>query len=365
MKLTLSLLLTYSAFAADMDSTRGAKLFQSQGCIQCHSVNGQGGRLAADLGHIADRGYTPAALASTMWNHAPAMWGALRSAGEKPASLNEQAAGDLFAFFYSARFFEQPGDAARGKRVFVERRCSGCHGVGVAAASKALPPDQWTVSEDPVALAAAMWNHSPQMLAEVLGAKKRWPELTAQDLTDLLVYVRNLPGKPSTEARLQLEDDKQGESLFRSKGCLTCHGTGKLSLSERLHGLTLTGIAAGMWSHAPQMNLQPIHLEASEMRALLAYLWTRPFFEERGSSSSGRRVFAAKHCAGCHDDASSGAPRLTRQVAGFNGITMVSALWRHGPAMLDSMNTKGVAWPRFSSGEMSNLIAYLNSGERK
>jgi mono/diheme cytochrome c family protein len=365
MKLALSVLLTCSAFAADMDSTRGAKLFQSQGCIQCHSVNGQGGHIAADLGHIADRGYTPASLASTMWNHAPAMWGAIRSAREKPAGLTEQDAGDLFAFFYSARFFEQPGDAARGKRVFVERRCSGCHGIGAAAASKALPPDRWTVSEDPVALVAVMWNHSPQMLAEVLGAKKRWPELTAQDLTDLLVFVRNLPGKHSGEGNLQLVDGNQGESLFHSKGCLTCHGPGKLSLSERLRGLTLTGIAAKMWNHAPKMNVQPIHLEASEMRALLAYLWARPFFEERGNASGGRRVFAAKHCAGCHDDAAGGAPHLPRQTAGFNGITMVSALWRHGPAMLDSMNAKGVAWPRFSSAEMSNLIAYLNSGERK
>ena len=35
-----------------------------------------------------------------------------------PGDLNEQAAADLFAYFYSARFFEMPGDAARGKRAF-------------------------------------------------------------------------------------------------------------------------------------------------------------------------------------------------------------------------------------------------------
>jgi hypothetical protein len=39
---------------------------------------------------------------------------------------------------------------------------------------------------------------------------------------------------------------------------------------------------------------------------------------------------------------------------------MVSALWRHGPRMLEQMKQKGVAWPRFQTKEMSDLIAYLN-----
>src|SRR5271168_2418764 len=49
------------------DSARGERLFQSLACIQCHSVNGTGGTSAADLGRIADRGFTPATLAATMW----------------------------------------------------------------------------------------------------------------------------------------------------------------------------------------------------------------------------------------------------------------------------------------------------------
>jgi hypothetical protein len=39
---------------------------------------------------------------------------------------------------------------------------------------------------------------------------------------------------------------------------------------------------------------------------------------------------------------------------------MVAALWHHGPAMLQQMRSRGVAWPRFSAGDMSALIAYLN-----
>ena len=67
------------------DSTRGAKLFESERCIQCHAVNGRGGKVGVDLGRSVPRNYTPAYLASTMWNHAPVMWAAMEGARmEKP-----------------------------------------------------------------------------------------------------------------------------------------------------------------------------------------------------------------------------------------------------------------------------------------
>ena len=60
------------------DSARGERLFQTLSCIQCHSVGGSGGSSAPDLGRTEDRGFTPASLAATMWNHAPAMWASMR-----------------------------------------------------------------------------------------------------------------------------------------------------------------------------------------------------------------------------------------------------------------------------------------------
>ena len=69
--------------AADFsaDSARGRQLFETLSCVQCHSVNGKGGSIGPDLGRIVDRGFTPASLAATMWNHAPAMWAAMRQQG--------------------------------------------------------------------------------------------------------------------------------------------------------------------------------------------------------------------------------------------------------------------------------------------
>ena len=49
------------------DARRGEELFRSQGCVQCHSVNGKGGTAAPDLAKRIDRNYTPTVMASLMW----------------------------------------------------------------------------------------------------------------------------------------------------------------------------------------------------------------------------------------------------------------------------------------------------------
>jgi hypothetical protein len=36
-------------------------------------------------------------------------------------------------------------------------------------------------------------------------------------------------------------------------------------------------------------------------------------------------------------------------------------LWEHGPRMLERMREKNIAWPRFNTQEMRDLIAYLQT----
>ena len=353
------------AAVINADSTRGAQLFETLSCVQCHSVQGKGGTLAPDLGRLVDRNFTPGTLAATMWNHAPAMWASMRERDIRAGDLDEQAAADLFAYFYAARFFEKPGDAGRGKRVFAERGCARCHGLNNASRPFVKPVNQWDVITDPVELAEAMWNHRSRMLEEAGASRIRWPELSAQDLGDILVYTRNLPSPPSKPAVFRLGAGTDGASVFTSKGCSGCHPSAN-TLTSRMKGQTLTEIAAAMWNHAPRMaaaGAKPVKLEPDEMRELLSYLWARQFFEGSGNVAAGRRVFAAKRCATCHDDPSSGAPKLTGR--SFSGATMVSVLWHHGPRMLDQMKAKGIPWPRFEGAQMSDLITFLNSTKGK
>src|SRR6202050_4899223 len=142
------------------DSGRGARLFESERCVECHSVNGKGGKMALDLSAHVDRGFTPALLASAMWNHAPIMWAAMEGARiERPKPSPEDAAA-LFAYLYSTRFFDKPGDAARGKEAFAARHCAECHGITESRAEGAPPVVKWESLGQPVVLVQQMWDHS-------------------------------------------------------------------------------------------------------------------------------------------------------------------------------------------------------------
>lgn len=350
---TLSITAAYSAHTT-MDSARGARLFETLGCVQCHSINGQGGKVGPDLGRNIDRNFTPASLAATMWNHAPAMWAAMKERDITAGALDEQAAADLFAYFYSAHFFDKPGDAGRGKQAFASKHCASCHEL-----TKTRLP-----SSDPIALVNDMWNHASTMKAEFAKRGFRWPELTSQELTDILVYLRHLPslqGTPRETSTIRI-DSSGGATLFVSKGCAECHtGSRILDLSERLKHMTLTEVAAEMWNHEPRMAKTPAHLDLDEMQRLLGYLWAGQFFESAGNASRGAAVFDAKRCTLCHLTGVSGAPKFPAPDRTFSGASMVSALWHHGPRMLAEMNNTGVRWPRFDGTQMADVIAYLNS----
>jgi len=343
------------------DAREGARLFTTQRCIACHSFGGQGGKTAPDLARKPEGRYTPSLLAAALWNHAPEMWSAMEQARIRRPQLTVQQAADLFAYFYTARYFEQPGDAGRGKRVFASKGCNGCHGETSGGSAGAPPVSKWESLSDPIELARAMWNHAPQMLA-AMGSKAAWPQLSAQEMTDLLVWARNLPGvkRARRERRFAPASAATGELLFREKGCAGCH-TGSQALTGRLSGQTLAGLAAAMWNHAPQMRDRAQELRPEEMTRLVGYLWSIQYFDNAGDPAKGAQIAQEKRCTSCHGVEGSGAPSF-RQFAGqLDAIAFVSAVWRHGPEMLEQMKKQNVAWPRFSGDELSHLLAYVNS----
>lgn len=348
-----------ATFAAPVgDARRGEQLFESQQCIQCHSIKGHGGTLAPDLTKRVDRAFTPAVMASLMWNHAPDMWSAMKKQGIQKASMTPESAADLFAYFVSARYFEKPGDAGRGKQVFTSHHCVECHGITTSNSSGAPPVSKWESLGDPVILAQQMWNHGPKMREAFAQKKLKFAPITAQELTDLLVYLQNQPETKGLEANFQFPPTAGGEALVKAKGCLDCHAD---RWAKDFHNQTLTEIAAAMWNHQPSMKQPPATFTQEEMRQILGYIWSRQYFQGQGNPERGKKVFAEKNCATCHNDPASGAPKLAKGKDAYSDITMVSALWDHGPRMLESMTAKKLAWPRFTAAQMSDLIAYLNS----
>ncbi len=358
-----TVLLSWGASASDVvtgEAKRGEQLFQTQQCIHCHSLNGQGGTNAPDLARRIDRNYNPAVMASVMWNHAPQMWAGIKAANLAQPQFSPEQAGDLFAYFVSARYFDRPGDAARGKQLFASKHCADCHGIADSRASGAPPVAKWESLADPVVLAQQMWNHGAKMAAALAERKIARPVLTPQELTDILVYLRNLPETRQLASNFSFPLSGSGAEIFQSKGCAECH-IGKLALESRLHNATMTGIAAAMWDHQAAMKQPPPQFSQEEMRQVIGYIWARQYFSGYGNAAHGKKVFEDKHCAMCHNDPASGAPKLAKGGNAYSAVFMVSALWRHGPRMLEMLNQKKLEWPRFSAQQMSDLIAFLNS----
>ncbi len=353
----LALSLNFAATAALIpgDVRKGAELFKSQQCVACHSVAGHGARSAPDLARRQPGRYTPSLLAATLWNHAPRMWEAMEKAKIEKPRLSPEDAANLFAYFYAFRYGEQPGDAGRGKQVFDAKGCIACHGPGGAGP----PVSNWPSVGDPIQLARAMWNHAPRMKAAMRPGMS-WPQLTAQEMTDLTVYVQNQPRARKFERQFAPASAQTGEALFQAKGCAGCH-TGNNALAGRIRGRTLAGLAAAMWNHAPRMRDSAQELRPEEMTRLVGYLWSIQYFDEPGNPARGERVAAKKGCNSCHGVAGSGAPEFKSLAGSLDAIRFVSDTWRHGPDMLNRMKSANLAWPRFERNDLNDLLAYINS----
>jgi mono/diheme cytochrome c family protein len=263
---------------------------------------------------------------------------------------------DLYAYFYAERYFEPPGDAARGKQILIDKRCSSCHTPEKVA--------KWPALTDPVRWAQNMWNHAGIMRKEMEKKKIPWPQLTAQEMVDLMVYSANLPGAQIAPPTLAAANPALGEKLFEQQGCARCHSLGKrepgrIDLLARGGELkTATEFATAMWNHGPQMRTRAektmsdlLPFQEEEMNHLLAFLFSKRYFEEKGNPSRGRRLHEARRCGTCHDLKSKGIE--------FSAAQMASALWRHGPKMQLEMEKRGIRWPAFTGREMADLVAYL------
>lgn len=359
-RLILPLALSAVLLRADADARRGGDFFRTQGCENCHTVKGAGAGRAPDLGRRLDRDYTPAGIVARMWSHAPVMWAAMAKDSVTAPQISPDQAADLFAFFYAARYFERPGEAERGKRLFQDKHCIDCHAVNGTGGGVGPAVEKWESLQGPILLIQQMWNHQSQMHNEMAARGITWPQLTAQDLTDMLVYLQNLPQTRGAELMMELPSSGDGATLFQEKGCITCH-VGKLALENRLADSTLTDIAASMWNHAPEMRQPSPILSRQEMQQLISYVWAKQFYGNRGDAAKGHKVYETKKCGSCHDDASSGAPKLSKPAEPYSAIAMMQVLWLHGPQMLRKMQDKHMAWPQLSQIDMANLTAYLNS----
>src|SRR5450756_2002415 len=137
---------------------------------------------------LARNGYrnSSARWGSFLCNHAPKMWESMRAKGVRYPDLDHEDVANLFAYLYTARYVDEPGDATRGERLFATKGCARCH--GRPATEAAIGPDLSTVKgvDTPIVWAQTMWNHAPKMEVRMQQLGVPWPKFEGSEMNDLL-----------------------------------------------------------------------------------------------------------------------------------------------------------------------------------
>jgi cytochrome c2 len=297
-----------------------------------------------------------------------ALVGALAAASDKTVPLS----------------IELPDNPTAGARVFVEKNCVRCHGLG--ASEGRIGPDLGRIRFPGTVLdlAGVFWNHVPVMHEKMQDLKIVTPHLDPREMADLVAFL--------TAYRYYLTEVGRsgspvaGRAVFEGKGCPQCHATSGATTFDkpgprldRYHGqYSAILLAQVMWNHSPEMasvmrgrGVPFPRLTGREMGDLLAYLQTgnvsgsheRVYFEP-GSPRRGRDLFAAKRCTTCHAIAGvggKGGPDLGARPQDLLGsVSSIAALmWNHSQAMTAEFARRGLPRVTFSGGEMADIIAYL------
>jgi len=376
----LSLTAAASAqIASAQDPLAGSRVFGTKGCVKCHAVNGVGGQIGPDLARVA-RPRSFYDLATAMWNHLPRMADRMQQLGIERPHLDAQEAADLIGFLYTLNYFDPPGTAAVGRKLFSDKRCVACHQVGGVGGAVGPSLDHLRPFRSPIYVAAAMWNHGPQMIDAMAARGIQRPKFTGAELRDLIAFLApGTGGSPEGPIYVLPGRPDNGRRLFVEKSCAECHRVSAEGarvgpdLADRAVRRSLIDFAAEMWNKTPKMlaEMRPrgitvTQLRPEDMADLIAYLQSVRYFAAPGNVQRGWTVATSKGCLTCHGVAGErgksasdlGKVRLTDPAA------VVAALWNHAVVTPPAPGAGKLPWPEFRPDEMADLAAMLGAMSR-
>jgi cytochrome c2 len=168
------------------NTDNGRKIFADKGCIKCHAIFGKGGKEAPDLGKAVSHANVTS-LITQMWNHAGSMRERFAKIKLAWPHFNETEMNDLIVFLYSLNYEDKSGDAAKGEIIFGNNRCADCHFKTDVEKQKIVGDIK---SANAILFATQLWNHIPAMEAAMVTQAVPWPEMSGQDLRDVLAFLR-------------------------------------------------------------------------------------------------------------------------------------------------------------------------------
>ena len=165
----------------------GRIVFERSGCINCHSINGFGGKSAPNFGSenflIGDYD-----LITDMWNHSPKMLKMIEETKTNQHRLNPEDFQKLRYFIYFLGFISNNGSVIKGQELFTKMKCANCHSVGKSKAGK-INLDRIGYYASPIYLAQVMWNHAAQMHKKLKSSNIQMPLFKDDEFADLAAYL--------------------------------------------------------------------------------------------------------------------------------------------------------------------------------
>jgi len=365
------------------DPTKGSRLFVNKGCVRCHALKGEGGKVGPDFGRV-DLGNTQLDMAAKLWNHIPSMNVGMERARMIKPNLTGPEFAEISAYLYFLKFFDEPGDAKRGRSIFNEKGCSSCHTLSGKGKEGGPGLDQFPQNISPVFLTQSIWNHGPVMIAHMVKLGMKWPVFEGTEMMDLLEYIKlNAKGAKET-AFITPGNPKEGKQVFAAKGCIKCHAVrgegGKeaedLGKRAKTFYKSLTQIASIMWNKGPavlgkmsQTQMGIPKFTPKEMADLIAYLYFLHFIDEPGNPVNGKKIFSESGCSKCHGVDGKPGELMTLSLSKYqkagNSMDIVASLWNHSTEIEKAMKGKGISWPRFKKGELADLLEFIRTPKKK
>lgn len=274
-----------------------------------------------------------------------------------------------------------PEDPLAGANVFVQKNCYQCHSIKSDEVRSHLGPNLGSIhlKGSLLDIAGLMWNHGPAMSQQMKERKIDVPKFTGKEMANLVAfltayqyYLKEVghPGDPS-----------KGKVVWENKHCGACHSFQENweKVGPSLHtyrNVSAIQMAQAMWNHGPEMiQVMASHqmsipkFSGSEMLDLISYIRTEvsavreEIYVQPGNPNRGAVLFQQKKCISCHPISGKGgsdAPDLAKQRELLHDVSYVAGLmWNHSVGMWTEMKRKDISIPKFSGGEMADIIAYL------
>ncbi len=372
------------AIAVSPQPSQGNAVFRAKGCAKCHGETAAGTALGPALRH---RAASLPQLVTAMWNHAPRMYEAMNQAKLPYPTLSYDEAGQLVAYLYLTGYSDEPGDALRGKELFVSKQCARCH-TAQGNPGGAASVEQLAAADSPITWTQALWNHASEMESRLAQAGIAWPHFQANELRDLYAYARQAAGKSGADMAVPAADPDRGWQVFQEKYCINCHSLRKSASfveasagGERHVGPvlgadgklppTFSQFGEAMLNHFPDMNRAmraagqaPPRFESQEVVDLAVFLYSLHYQEPAGAPQVGASIFTWRGCADCHGARAEGAargPALRGRGQPYTAVRLATNLWGHGAKMYEQSRKAGQTWPLLQESDVGDLLSFLNT----